>query len=123
MSSVFHGGRIDDAITEFGGSLESWLDLSTGINPNSYTVPEIANAAWQRLPDRLAQAQLINTAKRYYQVSETMDIVVGNGTQALIQNLPQIFKHKTVAIVSPTYDEHRHCWEKSGRKVVKSETL
>ena len=36
-----HGGGLDVAISKYGGTREQWLDLSTGINPTSYTIPKI----------------------------------------------------------------------------------
>ncbi len=123
MSSVFHGGRLDATIAEFGGNHSTWLDLSTGINPNAYPVPEIDPNSWARLPDENSQNELIDAARRYYRVPQEMGIVSGNGTQSIIQNLPQVFLHKTIAIVSPTYEEYSHCWQKFGRMIIKSDSL
>lgn len=123
MNAVFHGGRLDAAVSKYGGSREGWLDLSTGINPNAFPIPELANESWQRLPDETAQSNLLATARDYYRVPENAGLVAGNGTQAILQNLPFVLKPKTVAIVSPTYEEHRHCWEAAGREVLAMNTL
>lgn len=123
MAKIFHGGRLDAAIEQYGGERKDWLDLSTGINPHAYPVGEISHEAWQRLPDDSAQAQLYSLAREYYKVPKDMALVSGNGTQALIQNLPPILEGRTVGIVSPTYEEHAHCWEGAGRDVVRIATL
>jgi cobalamin biosynthesis protein CobC len=47
-----HGGNLDQAVRRFGGRLEDWIDLSTGINRRSYPVPELALRHWSALPSR-----------------------------------------------------------------------
>lgn len=116
-NTVYHGGRLDLAIKEYGGKLEDWLDLSTGINPNAYPVPELDGDIWQRLPDGQALGDLFEAAKRYYKVPEGAGIVVAGGTQALIELLPHVLVSKRVAIVSPTYGEHAHTWRKGGAHI------
>ena len=46
MGAVFHGGRIDAAIAEYGGTRADWIDLSTGINPKPYPVGDVSTSAW-----------------------------------------------------------------------------
>lgn len=123
MSNLVHGGRLDAAIAAFGGELEDWLDLSTGINPNAYPLPEILPRDWQRLPDEAAESALIETARHYYRVPEGLDLVAANGTQAIIQALPAMLQYEKVAILGPTYEEHGHCWAWHGRTVIHCKTL
>jgi cobalamin biosynthetic protein CobC len=111
------------AIATHGGTREDWLDLSTGINPNAYPIPEMSDYVWQSLPDQTAQDKLISGASFYYKVQADYSVVAANGTQAIIQLLPQVLNQKSVAIVSPTYEEHFHCWEKAQRKVTRVATL
>ena len=58
-----HGGDLTDAIAHYGGPPESWLDLSTGINPWPRPIPVLPDAAWQRLPTRADEAALIAAAR------------------------------------------------------------
>ena len=46
-----HGGRLRAAAQRFGIPLDQWVDLSTGISPWLYPVPEIPKTAWHRLPE------------------------------------------------------------------------
>jgi histidinol-phosphate/aromatic aminotransferase/cobyric acid decarboxylase-like protein len=47
-----HGGRIHAYAKQYGIGLKDWLDLSTGINPNGWPVPEqISTELWTRLPE------------------------------------------------------------------------
>ncbi|MBT4323739.1 MAG: threonine-phosphate decarboxylase, partial [Rhodobacterales bacterium] len=54
-----HGGGLDVAISKYGGTREQWIDLSTGINPSSYTIPKIPKHFWNSLPDSKAQKELL----------------------------------------------------------------
>ena len=123
MADILHGGRLDAAIDQYGGMYEDWLDLSTGINPNAYPVPDLPNECWQRLPDEALVARLNRAARGYYVVPEHIGLIAGNGTQPFIQILPLVLSHQKVAVVSPTYEEHAHCWKNAGRNVLKAETL
>jgi len=114
-----HGGDLGEAIAQFGGHAESWLDLSTGINPWSYPVlAEVPARAWQRLPDRAAERGLIEAARAAYNVPAGADIAIAAGTQALIQMLPHVMTGGAVAIAGPTYSEHITAFARAGRKVL-----
>ena len=45
-----HGGNLDWAIAQWGGARSDWLDLSTGINPCAYPVPDLPARSWTNLP-------------------------------------------------------------------------
>ena len=46
-----HGGGVQQAALKYGLPADKWLDLSTGINPIGWVVPEISAAKWLRLPE------------------------------------------------------------------------
>jgi cobalamin biosynthetic protein CobC len=116
-NTVYHGGRLDLAIKEYGGKRKDWLDLSTGINPNAYPARMLDADIWRRLPDGQDLDDLLRAAKRYYRVPDGTGIVAAGGTQALIELLPHVLVSKRVAIVSPTYGEHAHTWRKCGAHI------
>ncbi len=113
-----HGGDLSEAIAQFGGAAESWLDLSTGINPWAYPVPELPARSWQRLPERAAERSLIEAARTAYRVPAGVDIAIAAGTQALIQMLPSVMTGGAVAIAGPTYSEHAAAFARAGRNVI-----
>lgn len=113
-----HGGDLGEAMAQFGGAPEAWLDLSTGINPNPYPIPPLSHDVWQRLPSRVDDAALLAAARRAYAVPDDVGIVAAPGTQALIQWLPRIAAHGAVAIVSPTYNEHAAAWRLAGHEMI-----
>ncbi|MGI9349999.1 MAG: threonine-phosphate decarboxylase CobD [Rhizobiaceae bacterium] len=114
---VLHGGALDEAIAIFGGNADEWLDLSTGINPVPYPIHSLPDSVWHRLPDQQAIVSLNTAARNYYNVSDRCEIVCANGTQSLIELLPRLLDVRQIDIVSPTYAEHAHVWEKAGKSV------
>jgi cobalamin biosynthetic protein CobC len=100
--ALIHGGRLDQAMARFGGRREDWLDLSTGINPRPWPVTELAPEAWTRLPDAAAVQAATDAARRHYGAADEARIVVGNGSQALIQSLPLCLTPTGVAVVGLT---------------------
>ncbi len=107
-----HGGKIRQAAQRYNIALEDWLDLSTGINPNGWPLPEIPASLWTRLPeedDGLEQA-----AQAYYASGPILAVA---GSQAAIQALPRLRAHSRVAVLSPGYAEHAAAWRRAGHEV------
>lgn len=117
-----HGGDITHAADRFGIPESKWLDLSTGINPEAYPVPEIPSQVFQRLP--VQQPEWLEAIQHYYcphNKTLTKDNVLAvPGTQAAIQWLPQVLSAlndaATPAVLVPEvgYQEHRRHWQVQG---------
>jgi cobalamin biosynthetic protein CobC len=119
-----HGGDLTEAIARHGGALSSWLDLSTGINPRPWPIPQaLPESVWQRLPSRAETESLLDAARKTYGVPDGVDIAAAAGTQALIQWLPYLAAPGPVAIVGPTYSEHAAAWHNAGRAVIAIDNL
>ncbi|MCR9126314.1 MAG: pyridoxal phosphate-dependent class II aminotransferase [Rhodobacteraceae bacterium] len=101
-----HGGSLSAAIAAFGGARGDWIDLSTGINPCAYPLPDLAPSDWTALPDRPAQQALEAAARRFWRVPDTASALAAPGASALIARLPALRPTGTVAIARPTYNEH-----------------
>jgi cobalamin biosynthetic protein CobC len=119
-----HGGDLTEAIARYGGAAASWLDLSTGINPRPWPIPQaLSESAWQRLPSRADADALIAVARKTYDVPDGAGIAAAAGTQALIQWLPYLAAPGPVAIVGPTYSEHALAWRNAGHPVIAIDDL
>jgi cobalamin biosynthetic protein CobC len=118
---IVHGGGITAAAASFGGRLEDWLDLSTGINPNPVVLPEIPARVWHRLPDRHLVETARFAARDHYRSGAILPLPVP-GTQSVIQLLPRLIEAgrlsaaggKRVAILSPTYGEYARAFSSAG---------
>ena len=101
-----HGGQVLDASRMFGIPVADWLDLSTGIAPWVYPVPDLPAAVWQRLPED--DDGLIGAACEYYQATHLLPVP---GSQAAIMALPRLFSSRRVAVLSPGYGEYPAAWQ------------
>ena len=100
-----HGGGLDTAIKQYGGTRENWLDLSTGINPNPYPIPDIPMHYWHVLPDEAAKTNLLQAARKFWHVPDRSAIVAASGVSAIIAQLPNLVEKSRVSILGPTYNE------------------
>ena len=114
---VVHGGDMSAVRQRFPDAPSPWLDLSTGINPVPYPVPDLPAETWSCLPTREQNDALIAAAARRYGVRDPATIVAAPGTQALIQAIPRLVPRSRVAVVGPTYEEHQVCWRRQGHDV------
>ncbi len=113
-----HGGQLVIASRQYQIPVADWLDLSTGVSPFVYPLPEVPTYCWQRLPevnDGLEQA-----AVDYYGSSFLLPV---SGSQEAIQRLPYIRNIKksgqqTVGIISPAYHSHKQAWQRADYKVI-----
>ena len=109
-----HGGALDAAIARWGGAREDWLDLSTGINPEPYPLPELPLSAWTALPDAAALHRLEQAARRFWRVPDTAAVLAVPGASAAIAQLPQLRPPGRVEIPGPTYNEHGAAFRLAG---------
>ena len=120
-----HGGGIDAAIVQYGGTRNDWIDLSTGINPIPYPLPSFQSDHWTQLPDRAAFDAFEAVARKFWQVPDNAEIIPASGASAIIAMLPSVLKGATAVIPEPTYNEHRaayvaHGWEMTDKGDVKT---
>jgi cobalamin biosynthetic protein CobC len=115
-----HGGKLRAAAARYNVPLDEWLDLSTGINPNTWqgvwqgTGQEVMPplSAWARLPEE--GDGLHEAACGYYGATDLLPVA---GSQAAIQALPKMRSKSRVAVLVPSYNEHAHAWQRAGHKV------
>lgn len=112
-----HGGGLDSAAARFGGTRSDWIDLSTGINPVPYPLPKLPEGCWTALPDSAAQSALLEAARGFWEVPDSLDIVAAPGASALIAALPRLLDGARVAIPAPTYNEHAAAFRANGWQV------
>ncbi|MGR3502601.1 threonine-phosphate decarboxylase CobD [Pseudaestuariivita sp.] len=99
-----HGGNLDAAVARFGGAVEDWIDLSTGINRVPYPVTGIDSTHWQALPTDLAVQGLVDAALAAYRTDAP--ILPLAGASHPIQLLPRVLPKADMRVLGPTYNEH-----------------
>jgi cobalamin biosynthetic protein CobC len=99
---TYHGGALEVARRLAPDAPTPWIDLSTGINPYAYPVPDLAPEVWTRLPEPGSLAELEAAAAARYRAS-TANVVAGPGSQALIQALARFWPARRVCALTPTY--------------------
>jgi len=113
---LHHGGQCRAATMRYNIPLADWIDLSTGINPNGWPVKDIPSDSWQRLPED--DDELVEVACQYYGAPTLLPVA---GSQAAIQALPRLreFSHvaSRVCVLSPSYAEHAHAWQRANHRV------
>ena len=106
-----HGGDIIAASKRYDIPEDKWIDLSTGMNPEPYPMPEIPLEAFQHLP--YLQDAFIQAAAAYYCSEQCIPIA---GSQAAIQQLPGVLNPEKLPILLPQigYKEHENYWAQHG---------
>lgn len=112
-----HGGRLGEARRLFPDAPEPFLDLSTGINPVPYPLPELRTELFTRLPEPEQVAALERVAARAYGVAGPEMVVASPGTQILVDLLARLWPLSPVRILSPTYNEYARAWTGVGCRV------
>jgi cobalamin biosynthesis protein CobC len=109
-----HGGRIDTAALLYPSAPQPWIDLSTGINPIAWPVPQIPLARYQRLPFAREMAQMTAAAAEAYGLPANAAIVPVSGSELAIRLLPRMIGAGRVGILTPTYGSHAAAWRDAG---------
>jgi cobalamin biosynthesis protein CobC len=109
-----HGGGIDAAAAQYGGSRADWIDLSTGINPVPFPIGNLPTDSWTALPDATAQQALIHAARRFWQIQGDAAVLAAPGASALIAQIPMLRPAGSVDIPQPTYNEHWAAFQAAG---------
>lgn len=115
-----HGGALDQMMTLFPDAPKPWIDLSTGINPWPYPIPDMPHGLLHHLPTRAAQSDCLN-ALSHATSAPPESICLAPGSELVIRLLPRALPAKRIAILNPTYGDYQDVWRRSGCDVVESD--
>ncbi len=114
---AYHGGDLAVARRLAPDAPEPWIDLSTGINPHPYPLPEFPPEAWTRLPDRESVARLEAAAAARYGATDRAQLVAAAGSQQIIQTLARLLPARRIGVLGATYAGHERAWRAAGAAV------
>jgi cobalamin biosynthetic protein CobC len=112
-----HGGSLDAARRLFPDAPAPWIDLSTGINPHSYPLFDLPQAALARLPEPARIAGLAAVAALAYGAPAGANVVAAPGTQILLPLVMRLVRPGRAVILGPTYVEHARAAALAGHHV------
>ena len=96
--SLPHGGDLAAARRLFIDVPEPFLDLSTGINPNSYPLPQLPIDLFARLPEADALAAAKTAAAQAYGAPSAAHVVAAPGTQILLPLVAALVRPSRAAV-------------------------
>jgi cobalamin biosynthesis protein CobC len=117
---LLHGGDLGAARRLFPDAPKPFIDLSTGINPNPYPLPQLPAELFARLPDAAATARLAAAAAASYGAPSAAHVVPAPGTQILLPLVAGLVRPGRAAILSPTYNEHARAARLAGHSVIET---
>ncbi len=114
---VEHGGDLGAARRLFPGAPEPFIDLSTGINPYPYPIPQLPPDLFTRLPERASIDALAAIAAEAYGAPSAAHVVPAPGTQILLPLVAGLVRPGRAVMLGPIYAEHRLVAACSGHRV------
>lgn len=102
---LVHGGALAAAAAHFGQPESAWLDLSTGINPESWPGAASLAFSWRGLPDPAETAALERACADYLGV-ESAHVCALPGSETGLRLLGRLLPD-SVCVASPGYGTHR----------------
>lgn len=109
-----HDAGLDAAIKHYGGARHDWLDLSTGINPVPYPVPQLPVDAWITQPSAADFTRLAGYARRFWNVPDEAAIVASAGMSAMLSALPYLLDRDATAAKPPSFSTQKSDFEAAG---------
>jgi cobalamin biosynthetic protein CobC len=118
----YHGGDLSAARRLFADAPQPWIDLSTGVNPHPYPLPDLPPDVWARLPEPDDLAALEAIAAYRYGASAAQTIAAP-GSQAIIQWLARLHPNARVGALGFSYGGHADAWRGAGANLETVEAI
>jgi cobalamin biosynthetic protein CobC len=122
LEPLAHGGDLHAARQMFPDAPEPFIDLSTGINPHPYLVPELSSALFERLPDRADVRRLAAVAAQCYGAPSADHVLPAPGTQILLPQVAMLVPAGSATILRTTYAEHQRAASLAGHSATEVST-
>lgn len=117
LAPLPHGGDLEAARAVFPGAPGPFLDLSTGINPNPYQLPQLPEATFAKLPQPSDTLSLAAAAAQAYGAPSHRHVAAASGTQILLTQLARLVPPGPAKVLATTYGEHARAAMLAGHEV------
>jgi cobalamin biosynthetic protein CobC len=121
--ALLHGGNLVTARQLFPDAPEPFIDLSTGVNPHSYSVPPLSPDLFARLPEPAALDRLAAIAAEAYGAPSRDCVVPAPGTQILLTPVAALVRPGRAAVLGPTYGEFTRAAALAGHDVAEVQDI
>jgi cobalamin biosynthetic protein CobC len=101
----------------FPDAPQPFIDLSTGINPHAYPIPQVAPDAFARLPEPAAIERLAAIAAHAFGATSADQVVAAPGTQIMLTQIASLVPPGRAVLLGPTYAEHARAAALAGHVV------
>ena len=118
VAPLNHGGDLGAARKLFPNAPEPFIDLSAGINPNPYPVPEFRDGLYARLPEQASLLEVKEIAAKAYDAPSPAHVAIAPGSQILVAQVGFLLARGRACVLTPTYAEHARVAELAGHSVV-----
>ena len=118
VAPVNHGGDLGAARKLFPNAPQPFIDLSAGINPHPYPVPEFRDGLYARLPEQASLLELKEIAAKAYGAPSPAHVAIAPGSQILVAQVGFLLARGRACVLTPTYAEHARVAELAGHSVV-----
>ena len=118
VAPVNHGGDLGAARKLFPNAPQPFIDLSAGINPHPYPVPEFRDGLYARLPEQASLLELKEIAAKAYGAPSPAHVAIAPGSQILVAQVGFLLARGRACVLTPTYAEHARVAELAGHTVV-----
>jgi cobalamin biosynthetic protein CobC len=119
----FRYGDLTAARALFPAAPEPFVDLSTGINPRSYPIPQLPSSVFARLPEAAAVQRLAATAAQAYGAPAAACVVPSTGTQILLPVVAALVSPGRAGVFGPADLEGPHAAALAGHLVAELRAL
>jgi cobalamin biosynthesis protein CobC len=120
---LLHGGDLGTARRLFPAAPEPFIDLSTGINPHSYPLPQISPELFIQLPEPAALDRLAAVAAQVYGGPSADHVAPAPGTQILLPLVAGLVPPGRASVLGPTYAEHCRAATLVGHRVTEASAI
>lgn len=118
VAPLNHGGDLGAARKLFPNAPEPFIDLSAGINPHPYPVPEFPDGLCTRLPEQASLLELKEIAAKAYGAPSPAHVAIAPGSQILVAQVGFLLARGRACVLTPTYAEHARVSQLAGHSVV-----